>query len=294
MSSFLDRIQAGEILVADGATGTNLQKNGLISGQTPESWVMEQPDKIYGLAASFVDAGSDIVLTCTFGATKIRLRETPHANYVAEINHRAVEIAQKAASRRPGTLVGGSIGPTGLLIKPLGPMSADEAFFAFKEQSTALVEAGVDLFVIETQFALDEAKAALEAVRTVSDLPVVVSFSYDRGVRTMMGVKPAQVISNFFQAGSPIIGANCGTSLENMEKIIQEYHAAAPEAILWAKPNAGLPEMDEQNQAVYKITPKEMGQFAKQFIAAGARIVGGCCGSTPEHIAGIATAIASS
>lgn len=292
MPNFLDRIQAGEILVADGATGTNLQKIGLISGQTPESWVMEQPDKIYGLATSFVEAGSDIVLTCTFGATKIRLRETPYENIVTEINHRAVEIAQKAASRRSGTLVGGSIGPTGLLIKPLGPLSADEAFLAYKEQSKALAEAGVDLFIIETQFALDEARAAMEGVRCVSDLPVVVSFSYDRGVRSMMGVKPTQVVSNFYQAGTTIIGANCGTTLENMEKIIQEYHAAAPEAILWAKPNAGLPEMDENNQAIYKITPEEMGQFAKRFIAAGARIVGGCCGSTPEHIAGIASAIA--
>ena len=287
MTDFIERIKNGEILVADGATGTNLQKTGLVSGQSPESWVLEQPDKILALASSFVDAGSDILLTCTFGGTRLRLRESPLADSVVQINHRAVELARKAASRRTGVLVGGSLGPTGLLMQPYGPMTADEAAAAYEEQAGALTEAGVDLLVIETQFALDEAKAALEGARRVTDLPAVVSFSYDRGVRTMMGVKPSQVTSTFIPLGASVIGANCGTTLENMEKVLQEYHTSAPEAILWAKPNAGLPEMGPDNQAVYKVTPEEMGEYAKKYIAAGARIVGGCCGSTPEHIAGI-------
>jgi 5-methyltetrahydrofolate--homocysteine methyltransferase len=291
MTGFIERIKSGEILVTDGATGTNLQKSGLVSGQPPESWVLEQPDKIFALASSFVDAGSDIILTCTFGATRLRLRESALADSVVQINHHAVEIARKAASRRSGALVGGSLGPTGLLIKPLGPLSPEEVSVAFEEQAKALTEAGVDLLVIETQFALDEAKAALEGARRVTDLPTVVSFSYDRGVRTMMGVKPSQVTSTLIPLGASVIGANCGTTLENMEKILQEYHASAPEAILWAKPNAGLPEMGADNQAIYKITPEEMGEYARKYIAAGAHIVGGCCGSTPEHIAGIARAV---
>ena len=291
MTDFIERINNGEILVSDGATGTNLQKIGLISGQSPESWVLEQPGKILDLATSFVDAGSDIILTCTFGGTRLRLRESPLADSVIQINHRAAEIAQKAASKRTGTLVGGSLGPTGLLMKPYGPMSPEEASATYEEQAQALAETGVDLLVIETQFALDEAQAALEGARRVTDLPAVISFSYDRGVRTMMGVKPSQVTSTFLTLGATAIGANCGTTLENMEKILQEYHASAPEAILWAKPNAGLPEIGTDNQAVYKVTPEEMGKYARKYIAAGARIVGGCCGSTPEHIAGIARAV---
>ncbi len=140
-------------------------------------------------------------------------------------------------------------------------------------------------------FALNEAKSALEGARRVTDLPIVVSFSYDRGVRTMMGTKPAQVVSAFFGKGANVIGANCGTTLENMEAIIKEYKAAAPEAILWAKPNAGLPEMGPDEQALYKVTPEEMGAFAKRNVEAGAQIVGGCCGSTPAHVAGIVGAV---
>lgn len=291
MTCFIERIKNGEILVADGATGTNLQKTGLVSGQSPESWVLEQSDKILALSSSFLDAGSDILLTCTFGGTRLRLRESPLADSVVQINHRAVELARKAASRRTGVLVGGSLGPTGLLMKPYGPMSPEEAAAAYEEQVRALTEVGVDLLVIETQFAVDEAKAALEGARRVTDLPAVISFSYDRGVRTMMGVKPSQVTSTFSPLGASVIGANCGTTLENMENILLEYHANAPEAVLWAKPNAGLPELGTDNQAVYKVTPEEMGQYAKKYIAAGARIVGGCCGSTPEHIAGIVHAV---
>ena len=291
MAGFLERIQSGEILVADGATGTNLQNVGLISGQTPEAWVLEQPEKILALAESFVDAGSDIVLTCTFGGTRLRLRESSLAERVAEINHRAAEIARKAASKRSNVLVAGSLGPTSLLMKPYGPMLPDEAAATYEEQAKALAEGGVDLLVIETMFALDEAKAALEGARRVTDLPIVVSFSYDRGVRSMMGTKPTQVATTYPALGANAIGANCGTTLENMETIIKEYKSAAPDAILWAKPNAGLPELGEDNQAIYKITPEEMGAFAKKYVEAGAKIVGGCCGSTPAHVAGIVRAV---
>jgi 5-methyltetrahydrofolate--homocysteine methyltransferase len=291
MAGFLERLQAGEILVADGATGTNLQKMGLVSGQSPEAWVLEHPDKILSLAESFVDAGSDIILTCTFGGTRLRLRESPLAERTVEINQRAADIARKAASKRTGVLVGGSLGPTGLLMKPYGPATPEQVAASYEEQAKALSEAGVDLLVIETMFALDEAQSALEGARRVTDLPIVVSFSYDRGVRTMMGVKPAQVTGKFLPLGANVIGANCGTTLENMETIIKEYKSAAPEAILWAKPNAGLPEMGADNQAIYKVTPEEMGEFTKKYVAAGARIVGGCCGSSPEHVAGIVKAV---
>jgi len=292
MTNFLERLKNESVLVADGATGTNLQKVGLTGGIIPEGWVLDQPEKILALETAFVEAGSDIILTCTFGGTRLRLRESPLAQRVEEINRRAAELARQAASKRTGTLVAGSIGPTGLLLKPYGPATVEEVTATYEEQVRGLMAGGVDLLVIETMFAIDEAKAALDAARrTAPDLPTVVSFSYDRGTRSMMGVKPTDIPKTFLPLGANVIGANCGTTLENMEKIVTEYHTAAPEAFLWAKPNAGLPELGDDGQAVYKVTPQEMGEFAKKLVALGARIVGGCCGSTPEHVAAIAKAV---
>ncbi|MFH2038871.1 MAG: homocysteine S-methyltransferase family protein [Chloroflexota bacterium] len=284
---FLDQLNSGKILVSDGATGTNLQKVGLAAGMSPEEWVMEQPQKILDLESAFVRSGSDIILTCTFGGTRLRLKDGAYHDKVAEVNHKAVELARQAASERMGIMVAGSMGPVGGLLKPYGPLTVEEVTAAYTEQAVALTEAGVDLLVIETQFSLDEALAALSAVREAGDLPVVVSFSYDRGLRTMMGVKPSQVINTFQPLGVNAIGANCGTSLENMEMIVRDYAKLAPEMPIWAKPNAGMPELDETGETIFKITPQEMGMATRKNIAAGARIVGGCCGNTPEHLAEI-------
>jgi 5-methyltetrahydrofolate--homocysteine methyltransferase len=292
MNKFLERLNNGDILVADGATGTNLQKMGLKAGFVPEDLVIDEPDILIHLAGSFVDAGSDIILTCTFGGTRLRMKDSKYAGRAPEINIRAVELARKVASSKPEVLVAGSIGPTGSLMKPYGPLLPDETQSAFAEQAKALAEGGVDLLVIETFFALDEATAAFEGARSVTDLPIVVSFSYDRGVRTMMGVKPADVITKFKGLGATAVGANCGTTLENMEKIVQEYAAAEAGFPIWAKPNAGLPRM-EGTTSVYGVTPEQMGESALRNITRGARIVGGCCGSTPAHVAGIVKAVKS-
>lgn len=284
---FLDQLTTGKILVSDGATGTNLQKVGLKPGMSPEVWVMEQPGKILDLETAFVRAGSDIILTCTFGGTRLRLMDGGYADKVAEVNHAAVELARKATSERSEVMVAGSMGPVGGLIKPYGPLSVEEVTAAYLEQAIALTEAGVDLLVIETQFSLEEAQAALAATRQAGDVPVVVSFSYDRGTRTMMGVKPSQVIKTFQPLGLAAIGANCGATLENMHTIVKEYFELAPDLPIWAKPNAGLPELNAQGETIFNITSKEMGEAALSNITAGARIVGGCCGNTPEHIASI-------
>lgn len=290
-NAFLDRLKSGEVLVADGATGTNLQKMGLNAGTPPEAWVLEQPEKVLDLECAFVAAGSDIILSCTFGATRLRLKDTRWVERTEEINRKAVELARKAAGTRPGVLVGGSMGPTGLLLKPYGPLTYEEALSAYAEQAKVLSESGVDLLVIETQFSLDEARAALEGVRRAGDLPVVVSFSYDRGVRTMMGVKPAQVVQAFQPLGVTVIGANCGLKPENMETIIKEYSEATSGLLLWAKPNAGMPVIGDDGTANYDITPEQMGEYAKRYVQAGARIVGGCCGSTPGHVRAIVSAV---
>jgi 5-methyltetrahydrofolate--homocysteine methyltransferase len=289
-NAFLEKLAAG-VLVSDGATGTNLQSVGLKAGMHPEAWVIEAPEKILALEQSFVEAGSDIILTCTFGGTRLRMAGTPYAERVAEVNRKAVELARKAASSRTGVLVGGSMGPVGGLLKPYGPLTVEEVTAAYAEQARALTEAGVDVLVIETQFSLEEARAALDAARQAGDLPVVISFSFDRGTRTMMGVKPEQVVKTFLPLGVAAIGANCGTTLENMETIIKEYAAAAPGLPLWAKPNVGMPVLNEAGETVFNVTPEQMGEFAQKFVASGARVVGGCCGSTPGHIAGIAKAV---
>jgi 5-methyltetrahydrofolate--homocysteine methyltransferase len=300
MNKFLERLNAGDVMVADGATGTNLQLMGVRPGTPPENLVMDDPNTILKLETAFVEAGADIILTCTFGGTRLRMKESVYADRAPEVNKRAAELACQAASTRPlrqaqggaGVLVAGSMGPTGGLFKPYGPLTAEEVTETYAEQAAALAEGGVDLLLIETMFAFDETYAAFAGARSVTDLPIVVSFSYDRGVRTMMGIKPVDVIKTYKENGAALVGANCGTTLENMEKIIGEYAAAAPGFPLWAKPNAGLPRMDaETNVAVYDVTPEQIGEFAKKYVALGARVVGGCCGSTPEHVAGIVNAV---
>jgi len=290
MNKFLERLNSGEILVADGATGTNLQKVGLLGGMHTEDWVFDHPEKILDLEKAFVAAGSDIILTCTFGGTFPRMKGAKHFDDVDGINKRAVKLAREAASTRDGVLVAGSIGPIGQLLKPYGPITHEEAFAAFAQQARSLAEGGVDLIVLETHFALEEVNAAFEGTRSVTDLPIVVSFGYDRGTRTMMGVKPTDVMKKYKALGAALIGANCGTTLENMEAIIKEYAAAESGFPLWAKPNAGMPRL-EGTETSYDVTPEEMAKYAKKFVALGARVVGGCCGSTPEHIAAIAKAV---
>jgi 5-methyltetrahydrofolate--homocysteine methyltransferase len=246
------------------------------------------------LEGMFVKAGSDIVLTCTFGGTRMRLKDSKYQDRAPELNIRAVELVRKAAAAagRSDVLVGGSMGPVGGLIKPYGPLEADEVKATFAEQAKALAEGGVDLLVIETMFAFEETTAAFEGARSVTDLPIVVSFSYDRGTRSMMGVKPKDVMKRYAEMGATVIGANCGTTLDNMETIVTEYGKTVPNFPIWAKPNAGVPHMDIQTeQAIYDMTPDDMANFAKKYVALGAKIVGGCCGSTPEHIAAIAKAV---
>jgi 5-methyltetrahydrofolate--homocysteine methyltransferase len=292
MNKFLGILESGKTLVADGATGTNLQKMGIQPGTPPEELVLDQPDLVMQLEKSFVEAGSDIILTCTFGGTSLRLKDSKYPDRVGEINQKAVEIARKAASFGTGVLVAGSIGPTGQVMKPYGPLAEEEALVSFTEQAKALAGAGVDLLVIETMFAFNEADAAFKAARSVTDLPIVVSFSYDRGVRTMMGVKPGDMLTQYREMGAAMVGANCGTTLENMETIQKEYASSGPGVPLWAKPNAGLPHTDGVT-TTYDVTPEQMAEFARKYVSIGARVVGGCCGSTPEHIAAIAKAVKS-
>ena len=291
MNKFLERLNGGEILVADGATGSNLQKMGLKPGKPPEDLIIDDPDTILKLASSFAEAGSDIILTCTFGGTRMRMKDSKYQDRTPEVNVRAAEIARKAASLNNG-LVAGSMGPVGALIEPYGPLKADDVRATFAEQAKALAEGGVDFLLIETMFSFEETTAAFEGARSVTDLPIVVSFSYDRGTRTMMGVKPKDVMKRYTEMGATLVGANCGSTLANMESVVKEYAETVPNFPLWVKPNAGVPHMDiETEQGVYDMGPEDMAEFSKKYVALGAKVVGGCCGNTPEHIAAIAKAV---
>ncbi len=283
--TFLERLQRGDRLVADGATATNYQRMGLALGVVPEEWVFDAPEKVLELHRAFIAAGADIILTDSFGGTRLRLRDSKYADRAPALNRRAAELAREAADGKD-VFVAGSMGPTGLLCEPLGELTQAEAASAYAEQAEALAEGGVDVLILETFFALEEATAAIEGIKRVSALPLVVSFSYDQGTRTMMGLSPTQVVNAIAPLGVTAIGANCGKTLDAMEQIIREK-ALQTGLPIWAKPNAGLPRMVD-DVAVYDTTPETMAEYAMRYVHAGAQVVGGCCGSTPEHVAAIA------
>jgi 5-methyltetrahydrofolate--homocysteine methyltransferase len=289
MPSFTDLLASRPVLLADGATGTNYQNMGIEPGVAPEEWVFDAPDNVRALHRRFLDAGSDLVLTCTFGATTPRLADSPLAGRAREVNVRAAEVAREAAG--DDRLVAGSLGPTGQLPEPYGLLTRELAVDAYAEQARALTDGGVDLLVLETFFALEEALWAIEGVQSVSDLPLVMSFSFDQGTHTMMGLSPAEVVAAVEPLGVAALGANCGRSLADTDAIVDQFVAAAPELPLWIKPNAGVPHI-VGDTVVYDADPEMLAEHVRTYADKGARIVGGCCGSTPEHIAAIAAALA--
>jgi len=291
--SFRDVLARGEILVADGATGTNYQARGLERGLAPEQWLFQEPDQVIQLHRDFILAGSNIILTNSFGATALRLAHAGLEDDAAQVNQRAVALARRAihsAARDERVWVAGSIGPSGQLLEPFGTLTREEAVAQFAAQARALADGGVDLLVVETQFDLGEATAAYEGARSVTDLPIVVSFSFDMGANTMMGLKAAQVAREVTALGADMVGVNCGRSLEENLVNLEEMRAATQLSI-WMKPNAGLPRMTDDDIALYDVTPEAMGEAAARWLAAGAQIVGGCCGTSPQHLREIARAV---
>jgi 5-methyltetrahydrofolate--homocysteine methyltransferase len=291
MEDILSRLKSGRIIVADGAMGTMLLAAGLPAGMSPEAWLLENPDAVRGVHSAYVEAGSNLILSCTFGGTRVRMERHGVADRVAEVNRRAVEIAREAADSQ--AYVAGDIGPLGELLAPLGKTTYEQAVELFAEQATALAEAGVDVLYIETMSDLNEAKAAVEgAQQTGSDIPIFVTLSFDRHGRTNMGVKPEQAAEALLAMGIAAVGANCGATLDMTAGAVTKMHEVAPDAVLIAKPNAGMPHMVNWEE-VYDATPEDMAEYAHKFVAMGVRVVGGCCGSTPAHIRAIAQAMAS-
>lgn len=276
---FTDRLNAGEVLISNGATGTNLQDMGIEIGVPPEDWVFDYPENLQKLDRAFITAGSEIILTDTFGGTRVRLRDSKYAEKAYEINVQAAQLARVTAGE--DVYVAGSMGPSGQLIEPFGEITFAELVENFAEQARALTEGGVDFLLIETMFSLDEARAAVQGAKKESGLPIVVSFSYDQGTRTMMGTRPSEVVREIVPMGVAAIGANCGKSLQDMESIMKEMVDANPGVPIWCKPNAGLPTGVPPR---YETTPRQMGDWTRRYLEIGARVVGGCCGNSPAHV----------
>jgi 5-methyltetrahydrofolate--homocysteine methyltransferase len=289
---FLDRLKSGEVLVLDGATGTNLQRRGLPVGTPSDIWVLDHPAAVKQLHCDFLSAGSEILLTNTFGSSRLHLAHAGLADRFEQTNRAAVALVREAVQGTPA-LVAGSMGPLGEMLAPYGTLSEEDAEAAYAEQAQVLAEAGVDLLVIETQFDFNEAMAALRGARKATSLPLVCSFSYDRGTRSMMGVNPAQVGRELSSVeGVAAIGINCGRSLEDNLIALQELTKSTGLPV-WFKPNAGLPHTDEEGRLQYDFTPEQMAEQVPLWISAGARLVGGCCGTSPEHLNAIAGAVKS-
>jgi 5-methyltetrahydrofolate--homocysteine methyltransferase len=289
MPDFITRLKQPSLLIADGAMGTMLQKAGLPRRVPPERWNLENPAAVSQVCRSYVEAGAEMVLTNTFGGNRVRLKDDGLEGQAAEINRTAVRLAREAAGDR--ALVVGDMGPTGQLLQPLGALTYAEAVSAFAEQAAALAESGVDALAIETMSDLQEARAAVEGAQQASTLPILVSFSFDTRGRTMMGVKPADAIQAMWPLGVTAVGANCGRTLSETLTAVQEMRRAMPSATLMAKPNAGLPRVEDDGASVYDVTPEIMAEFALKFLEQKVKIFGGCCGSTPAHIQAIANTL---
>jgi methionine synthase I (cobalamin-dependent) len=276
------------VLLADGASGTNFQDMGIEPGVAGEEWVFDAPDQVTSLHRRFVDAGCDLVLTCSFGGSSVRLEDSPLAGRARELNTRAAQLAREAVG--DDILVAGSMGPTGQLAEPFGPLNRDLCLAAFSEQARALADGGADMLVLETFFALDEALWAIEAIGAVTDLPLVMSFSFDQGTKTMMGLSPADVTTATASLGLAALGLNCGRSLDDTEQLVSEFVQAGMTCPLWVKPNAGVPQVVADG-VVYPENPDSFATRVAQFASQGANIVGGCCGSTPSHLTALAHAL---
>jgi 5-methyltetrahydrofolate--homocysteine methyltransferase len=277
-------ISAGPV-ATDGAWGTQLQQRGLPLGACPDTWNLTEPAKVAEVARCYVEAGSRVILTNTFGANRFVLARHGLAERVAEVNRQGVEISLRAAAGHAAVFA--SVGPSGLMLMT-GQVSEDALKAAFSEQAQAIAAAGADGIVIETMSDVAEAALAAAAAHETG-LPVVACMTFSAGAkkdRTMMGVTPEQAAEQLAAAGADVVGSNCGQGIAGMVEICGRLHAATNGPV-WIKANAGLPEMVD-GKTVYKQTPAEFAEYVPQLIAAGAAMIGGCCGTTPEFIKAVA------
>jgi 5-methyltetrahydrofolate--homocysteine methyltransferase len=287
MENILDRLQRGDVLVGDGAMGTMLMERGLKQREPPESFNLSQPDILAEIAGLYLNAGAEIISTNTFGASPIRLRQFALETETEAINRIAVAAVRKAVAEK--AYISGSIGPSALMLKPVGGANPEEITASFRNQIGALLSAGIDMICIETMTDLAEAVLAVQAVRSLdAKIPIMATMTFGKiphGYFTFMGNSIRDVVEGLQNAGANIVGSNCGNGMESMVAIAREFkkHAKVPVAI---QGNAGLP-VAGKNGLIYPETPEFMANKASELIELGVQIIGGCCGTGPDHIRAI-------
>jgi 5-methyltetrahydrofolate--homocysteine methyltransferase len=287
MAALLERLSKGEVLVCDGAMGTLLMERGLSSGECPERWNLDRPEVLFEIARRYAEAGADIVSTNTFGGSPLKLAQYGLESQTEEINSRAVQSVREAVGTN--VMVAGSCGPSGRLLKPYGDTDADETFESFRRQLCSILDEGVDAIIVETMTDLAEAVLAVKAARSINrDVPVMATVTFDdtpRGFYTVMGVTVQQAVKGLLEAGADIVGSNCGNGIDNMVRIAAEFrkHTLGP---LLIQSNAGLPQIVD-GSIVYAETPEFMAARVDALLGLRVNVIGGCCGTTPAHIAAI-------
>jgi 5-methyltetrahydrofolate--homocysteine methyltransferase len=291
MKSLLSELKKGKVLVSDGAWGTLLHNRGLTPEECPESWNITHPDDVYSVAKGYVDAGADMILTNSFGGSPTKLTHYGFQDRAAEFNEAAAAISRKAAGS--GCLVLGSMGPTGVVLM-MGEVPEETLYEGFSVQAKALKKGGVDALCIETMSALDEACLAIRAAKEATGLDIVCTFTFEKTVagdyKTMMGVSPVEMARALKEAGASVIGANCGNGFDRMIDIVREIRKVDNVTPVLVHANAGKPVV-RNGKTMFPETPEMMAARVGELIQAGANIIGGCCGTTPEHISAIAKKI---
>ncbi|HJO33654.1 MAG: betaine--homocysteine S-methyltransferase [Anaerolineales bacterium] len=287
-------VEGSDTVLADGAMGTMLFEAGLVFGDPPELWNLERSEVVSSIQRAYVQAGAQLLLTNTFGGSRFRLRQHGLHERVHELNRAgAANLRTEIEKAGSNALVAGDVGPSGEIMAPLGELEFEDAVAGFTEQCGGLVAGGVDFIWIETMSAVEELRAAVSGVRKAdAEIPIIATMSFDTHGHTMMGVSPEDAVRTMVDLGVFAAGGNCGSGTTEMLQVLERMYAAAPDAVLVAKSNAGVPEL-EDGKAVYRADPDVMAEFALAARARGARIIGGCCGTRPEHIRAMAAALQS-
>lgn len=271
-------------ILSDGAWGTNLQRKGLEIGECPEEWNINHPDLVEEVARDFIQAGSRLIKTNSFGGSRFKLEQYRLGERTTEINRLAGELSRKAAGE--DVIVMGSIGPTGKMLIT-GEVSEDDLYEAFKQQATALEEGGVDVILVETMSDLEEARLAVQAASDNTNCEIACTMTFEKTVdgdyKTMMGIAPAQMFPTLLDAGASFIGTNCGNGIQRMVEVVGEIRDVNTEVPVVVHANAGMP-VYEEGKTIFPETPEEMAGYVPQLVEAGVNVIGGCCGTTPEHV----------